>query len=171
MENCYVNQNDFRHWILLFRSNAGLVSLALISFTVLCICGWIPNCPFFSFCLRYNIWRNIQHPAKHHCKAHWCRILMPVGSGPSLASQAYHSLLLCLVKWSLQSIAGLCLKPLVPVLRPGFCFFLCPVYSKTILKLLYTFIFLIPVSEYTEVSLCQNLGRWKHLKYWYCWRK
>lgn len=48
MENCYLSQNYFGHWILLHAAHAGLVSLALMSFKGLFSCGWIPNCPFFS---------------------------------------------------------------------------------------------------------------------------
>lgn len=77
---------------------------------------------------------------------------MPVGgTGPLSGVTGIHFQLLCLIEW----------KPLVLVLSTGFCPFLFPIYSKTIFELLYTFIFLVLVSEYTEVSLYQHLGRQK----------
>lgn len=169
MENYYLSQNYFGHWILLLTAHAGLVSLGLISFKVLSGCGWMNSwLSFFPpLCLRYNIWRNLQHPAEHHCKAHWCRILT-CRTRPSLVSVTPFQLL--------------CLNPAEPAGQhsvlyeapcPGSqaCSVLFPVCSKTISKLLYTFLLLLLVSEYTEVSLYQHLPRWTHFKYWHCWQK
>lgn len=170
MENCYLSQNYFGHWILLLTAHAGLVSLGLISFKGLFGCGWMDSwLSFFPpLCLRYNIWRNLQHPAEHHCKAHWCRILTPVGPGPSLVSATPFP---AVVPYPAEPAGHHSVLYEAPC--PGFqtCFVLFPVYSKTISKLLCTLLLLLLVSEHTEVSLYQHLQRWTHFKYWHCWQK
>lgn len=126
-------------------------------------CGSTPNCSISPFCLRYNIWRNFQHPVEHHCKARRGRVLTSAEWALSdVTGKPFQ--LLCLMEQSLRAVH-------CPGLRPGLCSCLFPIYSKTISKLLNTFVFLIQVSGYTKVSLYQHLRRRNHLKYWYCWQK
>lgn len=80
---------------------------------------------------------------------------MPVGPGPSLVSMTPFP---AVVPYPAEP-AVFYMKPLVLVSRPGFCSVLFPVYSQTVSKLLCTFLLLLLVSEYTEVSLYQHLQR------------